>query len=70
MVLPHAAGVAVPPQREDLPDDHHAAESALSQLQNLCVTDFLHRTQPEIQFHHRFFFSFLSVIKCVFVFLQ
>ena len=41
MVVSHAAGAAVPPQREDLPDHRHAPQCTVGKLQDLCVTDFL-----------------------------
>ena len=41
MVVSHAAGAAVPPQREDLPDHRHAPQCTVGKLQDLCVADFL-----------------------------
>ncbi len=41
MVVSHAAGAAVLPQGEDLPDDCHAPQCTVGKLQDFCVTDFL-----------------------------
>ncbi len=41
VVVSHAAGAAVLPQGEDLPDDCHAPQCTVGKLQDFCVTDFL-----------------------------
>lgn len=41
VVVPHAADVGVPPQREDLTDDGHAAQGAVNQLHDVCVAHLL-----------------------------
>lgn len=56
MVVPHAADVGVPPQREDLTDDGHPAQGAVNQLHDVRVAHLLQterggqedrRTRPE-----------------------
>lgn len=41
MVVPHAADVGVPPQREDLTDDGHSAQGAVNQLHDVRVAHLL-----------------------------
>lgn len=41
VVVPHAADVGVPPQREDLTDDGHPAQGAVNQLQDVGVAHLL-----------------------------
>lgn len=43
MVVPHTAGAAVPPHREDLPDHRHAAQCTVGKLQDLGVADLLQK---------------------------
>lgn len=49
MAVPHAVHTAVSPQRKDLPDDRHPAQSAVSQLHDLSVTDLLENRQTHRQ---------------------
>lgn len=48
MVLSHTSVAAVLPQWEDLPNDRHAAQSTVGQLQDLCVADFLWQSEGEV----------------------
>lgn len=41
VVVPHAADVGVPPQREDLTDDGHPAQGAVNQLHDVRVAHLL-----------------------------
>lgn len=41
MIVPHAAHVGVPPQREDLPNDGHPAQRAVNQLHDVCIAHLL-----------------------------
>lgn len=41
VVVPHAADVGVPPQREDLADDGHPPQGAVDQLHDVSVAHLL-----------------------------